>query len=111
MASFPHPLHNKLSQLSPVTRDLPADGQSNGTILDKESVTLRICGIVGTTPLTRSNDAGDPSVSLLLSERWQPGLPGLLTQAEVPERQEAEVFGSLRASFSDSGVYLSPPDR
>lgn len=74
VASFPHPLHNKLCQLSSlgdgggaVTRDLPADGQSNGTILDKESMSLHICGIVGTTPLTCSNDAGDPSVSLLVA--------------------------------------------
>lgn len=73
VASFPHPLHNKLCQLSSsgdggkaVTRDWPADGRSNGAILDKESMSLHIPGIVGTTPLTCSNDAGDPSVSLLV---------------------------------------------
>lgn len=73
VASFPHPLHNKLCQLSSsgdrgkaVTRDLPADGQNSDTILDKESMSLHICGIVGTTPLTCSNDASDPSVSPLV---------------------------------------------
>lgn len=70
-------------------------------------MSLHICGVVGTTPLTCGNDARHPSVSQLLIWRRRPGFPVLLTETGAPGKQEVDVFKTLHAYFSDCGVYLA----